>query len=182
MYRKVYALVMKYFVITCAIIFLAIMMYIDIIKYFIGKNYWPGLKVVPILLLANMCLGIFFNLSMWYKLTGETRFGAYFAVFGAVITITFDYMLIPKMGYMGAAWTTLICYASMMLASYITGQKKYPVSYETKRILAYVGIAIILFLMSKMIDQYFHPNTTIQLLINTIILFGYLFMLWNDHR
>ncbi|HMT30386.1 MAG TPA: polysaccharide biosynthesis C-terminal domain-containing protein [Bacteroidia bacterium] len=180
--RKVYALVMKYFVITCAIIFLAIMMYLDIIKYFIGKNYWPGLKVVPILLLANICLGIFFNLSMWYKLTGETRFGAYFAVFGAVITITFNYMLIPKMGYMGAAWTTLICYASMMLASYITGQKKYPVSYETKRILAYVGIAIILFLISKMIEQYFHPNTTIQLLINTIILFGYLFMLSKKER
>ena len=101
--RKVYALVMKYFVITCSIIFLAIMMYIDIVKYFIGKNYWPGLKVVPILLLANLCLGVFFNLSMWYKLTGKTIYGAWFAIFGAVITITFNFILIPELGYMGAA-------------------------------------------------------------------------------
>ncbi len=82
-----------------------------------------GLKVVPVLLLANMCLGIFFNLSMWYKLTGHTRYGAYFSVFGAVITIVLLIILIPAMGYMGAAWATLICYAAMMVVSYITGQK-----------------------------------------------------------
>lgn len=180
--RKVYALVMKYFVITCAIIFLTIMMYIDIIKYFIGETYWPGLKVVPVLLLANMSLGIFFNLSMWYKLSGETRYGAYFAIFGAFITIIFNLWLIPELGYMGAAWTTLICYTAMMIASYITGQNKYPVKYETKRILIYVGFAIVLYLISKTIVQFFDPRTFVVLIINTIILVGYLFTLSKYER
>ncbi len=180
--RNVYALVMKYFVITCAIIFLAIMMYIDIIKYFIGKNYWPGLQVVPILLLANMCLGIFFNLSMWYKLTGQTRYGAYFAIFGATVTITFNFLLIPKMGYMGAAWTTLICYAAMMIFSYYTGQKNYPINYETKKILLYVGFAIALFFISQLILKYVHPGFTIQIIVNTILLAVYLFTLSKYER
>ncbi|MBL0340279.1 MAG: oligosaccharide flippase family protein [Bacteroidetes bacterium] len=180
--RNVYAMVMKYFVITCAIIFLAIMMYLDVIKYFIGKNYWPGLKVVPVLLLANMCLGIFFNLSMWYKLTGQTRYGAYFAIFGATITIIFNFILIPKMGFMGAAWTTLICYFSMMLFSYYIGQKNYPVNYETKKILLYVAFSILLFLLSQLILKFLNPGLVLQLSINTIILFGYLFVLSKYER
>jgi O-antigen/teichoic acid export membrane protein len=180
--RKVYALVMKYFVITCAIIFLGIMMYLDIIKYFIGKTYWSGLKVVPVLLLANMCLGIFFNLSMWYKLTGQTRYGAYFSVFGAIVTITFNLLLIPKLGYMGAAWTTLLCYASMMVASYITGQKNYPVNYETGRISLYVAYAIALFFLAKAISYFADTSFTIQLVINTVIFFTYLFTLSRIER
>lgn len=180
--RKVYAMVMKYFVITCAIIFLAIMMYLDIIKYFIGKTYWAGLKVVPVLLVANMCLGIFFNLSMWYKLTGQTRYGAYFSVFGALITIAANLLLIPKMGYMGAAWATLICYASMMIASYVSGQRNYPVPYETKRILIYVLFALALFFISKAIDVYLDPGTVLQLTINTLLLGGYLFTLSRYER
>lgn len=180
--RKVYAMVMKYFVITCAIIFLAIMMYLDIIKYFIGKTYWAGLKVVPVLLIANMCLGIFFNLSMWYKLTGQTRYGAYFSVFGALITIAANLLLIPKMGYMGAAWATLICYASMMIASYVSGQRNYPVPYETKRILIYVLFALALFFVSKAIDVYLDPGTVLQLTINTLLLGGYLFTLSRYER
>lgn len=180
--RKVYAMVMKYFVITCAIIFLAIMMYLDIIKYFIGKTYWAGLKVVPVLLIANMCLGIFFNLSMWYKLTGQTRYGAYFSVFGALITIAANLLLIPKMGYMGAAWATLICYASMMIASYVSGQRNYPVPYETKRILIYVLFALVLFFVSKAIDVFLNPGTVLQLTINTLLLGGYLFTLSRYER
>ena len=180
--RKVYAMVMKYFVITCAIIFLAIMMYLDIIKYFIGKTYWAGLKVVPVLLIANMCLGIFFNLSMWYKLTGQTRYGAYFSVFGALITIAANLLLIPKMGYMGAAWATLICYASMMIASYVSGQRNYPVPYETKKILIYVLFALVLFFISKAIDVYLDPGAVLQLTINTLLLGGYLFTLSRYER
>ena len=158
------------------------MMYIDIVKYFIGKNYWPGLKVVPILLLANMCLGIFFNLSMWYKLTGKTRYGAYFAIFGAIITIVFNFILIPKMGYMGAAWTTLICYFSMMVFSYYTGQRNYPVNYESKKILSYVGLAILLFFISRLVAGLLNPGTAVQLGINTLILAGYLFVLSKYER
>jgi len=180
--RKVYAMVMKYFVITCAIIFLAIMMYIDIVKYFIGKNYWPGLKVVPILLLANLCLGVFFNLSMWYKLTGKTLYGAWFAIFGAIITITFNLILIPKLGYMGAAWTTLICYGSMMVLSYITGQRNYKIAYELKRMLGYLFFAIALFFLSKFIVDLVDPSLILKLVINTIILGGYLFALSRLER
>lgn len=179
---KVYALVMKYFVIACAIIFLAIMMYIDIVKYFIGKNYWPGLKVVPILLLANMCLGVFFNLSMWYKLTGKTMYGAWFAIFGAVITITFNFILIPKLGYMGAAWTTLICYGSMMVLSYITGQRNYKIAYEVKRMLGYMFFAIALFFLSKFIIDFVDPGMPLKLIINSVILFVYLFTLSKMER
>jgi len=173
--RNVYAMVMKYFVIACAIIFLAIMMYIDIVKYFIGKNYWPGLKVVPILLLANLCLGIFFNLSMWYKLTGKTLYGAWFSIFGAVITISFNFMLIPKLGYMGAAWTTLICYASMMVLSYFTGQRHYKINYEVKRISGYLFYAIALFLLSQLFIDLAEPGLLFKLVVNTIIFLVYLF-------
>jgi len=175
--KNTYALVLKYFAIACAIIFLGIMMYIDIFKHFIGKNYWPGLKVVPLLLLANMCLGIFFNLSMWYKLTGNTRYGAYFSVFGAVITIVFNLVLIPKMGYMGAAWATLACYASMMIASYITGQKKYPIPYETTKILVYTFFAVAMYLATVYIHYLLEPGLGLKLLINTSVLIIYLYVI-----
>lgn len=180
--KKTYALVLKYFTITCAIIFLGIMMYIDIFKYFIGKNYWPGLKVVPILLIANMCLGIFFNLSMWYKLTGKTSYGAYFSVFGAVITIAFNFLLIPKMGYVGAAWATLICYASMMAASYVIGQLKFPVPYETGKMLLYSLFAIALYLITVLIHSYVDAGLSLKLLINTIALGGYVYVITRFER
>jgi O-antigen/teichoic acid export membrane protein len=180
--RKVYALVMKYFVITCAIIFLGIMMYMDVFKYFIGKSYWSGLKIVPILLLANMCLGIFFNLSMWYKLTGKTAYGAFFSMVGAIITIIFNILLIPKFGYMGAAWTTLICYASMMFISYYTGQKKYPVNYETGKLLKYTGFAIGLYLVSLLIDKFAATADSVQLIINTVLFGIYVYTLSRIER
>ncbi len=180
--RKVYAMVMKYFVITCSIIFLSIMMYIDIVKYFIGKNYWPGLKVVPVLLLANLFLGVFFNLSMWYKLTGKTLYGAWFAIFGAIITIIFNFILIPKMGYMGAAWTTFICYGSMMVLSYYTGQRNYRINYEVKRICAYLLFAVLLYFLSIGIVNLIDPGLTLKLLLNSVIMFIYLFVLSRLER
>lgn len=180
--RKVYALVMKYFVIGCAVIFLAIMMYIDIFKYFIGKNYWPGLKVVPVLLLANLFLGVFFNLSMWYKLTGKTRFGAYFSIFGAILTITFNFLLIPRMGYMGAAWATFICYGSMMVLAYVAGQRHFPIGYEVKRMASYLFAAVALFMLSDLINSWLEPSVSIKLVLNTLFLFSYLFVLSRIER
>ncbi len=180
--RKVYAMVMKYFVIACSIIFLGIMMYIDIVKYFIGKNYWPGLKVVPVLLLANLCLGVFFNLSMWYKLTGKTIFGAWFAIFGAVITIVLNLILIPRYGYMGAAWTTLACYGSMMILSYVTGQRYYKIAYDIRRMSGYLLFAIALYFLSKFMVQLTDPGMMLKLFINSIILFIYLFTLSKLER
>jgi O-antigen/teichoic acid export membrane protein len=140
--REIYADVMKYFVIVCSLIFLAVMVYIDVVKYMVGYKYWEGLKVVPILLLANMSLGIFYNLSIWYKLTDKTRFGAYLSMFGAVVTLVLNFTLIPIMGYMGSAWATFFCYTSMMVLSFFIGQKHYRVPYNMQRILMYIGLSI----------------------------------------
>jgi O-antigen/teichoic acid export membrane protein len=166
----VYATVMKYFVLVCAFIFLAIMMYIDIIKHFVGEEYRSGLPVVPILLIANMCFGIFINLSMWYKLTGHTRYGAYFTIFGASITILLNILLIPRMGYMGAAWATLVCYFCMMIMSYVTGQKYFPVRYDLKKILFYIFFALALYFANITLHRSLNLNHISSILFNTATL------------
>lgn len=165
--KELYAKVMNYFIIACALIFLTITLYIDIVKFFVGKDYYEGLPVVPILLLANLCLGIYFNLSIWYKLTGQTRFGAYLSVAGAVITLLLNFWWIPIFGYMGSAWATLICYASMMIASYFFGQKYYYVKYRIKRNLFYIFYAIIIYLISAILPI---ESVVLRVSINTLFL------------
>ena len=140
--KKMYCDIMKYFVIACSLIFLGIMMYIDVVMLFIGEDFREGVKVVPILLLANLFLGIYFNLSIWYKLTGKTLYGAYIAILGAIITLVLNYIWIPVFGYIGSAWATLICYFIMMVASYFTGQKHFLLNYDLKRIIFYIGLVI----------------------------------------
>lgn len=180
--KETYARVTKYFCITCAIVFLGVMLYIDLFKHFIGEPYRVGLSVVPILLLANMCLGIFFNLSMWYKMTGKTKYGLFFTLFGALITVALNVLLVPSMGYMGAAWATLGCYASMMVASYLIGQRNYPVPYETIRIVGYIMLAIGVYLFSDFLMDWLEPNTLIKLLVNTILFIGFLFAMGKWER
>lgn len=143
--RELYALVMRWFVIACSFIFLAVMANIAWVQYFVGASYREGLAVVPILLLANLCLGVFFNLSIWYKLTEQTRFGTYLALWGAALTLVLNFWWIPRLGYMGAAWATLICYASMALLSYLLGQKHFPVPYDLGRLLGYPLLAVLLY-------------------------------------
>ena len=143
------------------------MLYIDIIKYFVGEKYYAGLPIVPILLVANMCLGIYYNLSIWYKLTDKTTFGAYISIFGAIITIILNVLWIPLIGYMGSAWATLICYASMMVISFIYGQKNYHVNYDMKKIIGYISLSLALFFISK----YIHfDNNIIQYIFNSLLL------------
>ncbi len=150
---KSYALVMKYFVIVCSFIFLGVMLYMDLIKHFVRKEeYWVGLGVVPYLLFANIFLGIFYNLSIWYKLSGKTRYGAAISLIGATITIVLNFILIPRVGYMGSAITTLICYATMVVISYFLGQKYFPVNYPIKRILTYLLTALSIYLVSTLIS------------------------------
>lgn len=150
--REIYAKVMNYFTIICFVVFLAVMFYLDFIKHFIrNEEFWQGLGVVPILLFANICLGIYYNLSIWYKLTGKTQFGAYISVFGAAVTIAFNYFTIPVWGYMGAAWATLICYVSMVLVSYYFGQKNYRVPYQMKNFFVYFGSSLLLYYLSTVI-------------------------------
>jgi O-antigen/teichoic acid export membrane protein len=174
--KKTYADIMKYFVIICSIIFLGTMMNMQWIQYFAGKaEFRTGIKVVPILLLANMFLGIFFNQSIWYKLTGQTHFGALLTIFGAIITISLNVYWIPRIGYMGSAWATLICYASMMVASYFLGNKHYPVNYDLKRILAYLGLSLALYFVSLLIKT---DSTLVNLVMNNILLVGFVITAW----
>lgn len=147
--KETYSKVMTYFVIVCATIFLGVMLFMDVIKYFIpNEDYWEGLKVVPILLFANIALGIYYNQSIWYKLSGKTKFGAYIGIFGAAITILLNYIWIPIYGYMGSAWTTLICYASMMFLSFVLSRKHYPIKYNLPKVFLYLGLAFGLYFIA----------------------------------
>ena len=106
------------------------------------------MAVVPILLLANLCLGVYFNLSIWYKLTGQTKFGAFITIIGAIITLSINYLFIPKYGYMACAWATLASYGLMMILSYILGQKHYPIKYNLRSIFVFTFLALGLYFIS----------------------------------
>ncbi len=142
-----FAQMMNYFVAVCFVIFLAITVNMDIVKRFIDVKFHEGLVIVPILLMANLCLGVYYNLSVWYKLSDKTIYGAYISIVGAVITLTLNIWWIPMIGYVGSAWATLVCYASMMVISYFVGQRHFPVPYNVGKFILYTGIAISVFLI-----------------------------------
>ncbi len=152
--RPVYALVLKFFVIFCVFIFLLVTLYIDFFKYFVGEEFRAGLEVVPILLLANLCLGIYVNLSIWYKLTDRTAMGAWVSLFGAALTVALNVWWIPTLGYVGSAWATLACYASMALLSYLLGRVYYPVAYDVKRVVGYVVLGVGLYFAKGPLQVY----------------------------
>jgi O-antigen/teichoic acid export membrane protein len=185
--QKVYARVMKFFVITISIMFLVVTLYVDIWKYFLSidpgklKIYWTGLKVVPILLLANMFLGIYYNLSIWYKLTHKTIAGAYITLIGAAITLAINFIFIPYFGYMACAWATFFCYGSMMVISFIWGQKDYRIPYAWKKLCAYVVIAVLLFFIHELITHLFTGNA-INFLSATILLLLYVWFIMNVEK
>lgn len=174
--REIYAKVMNYFVIVCAVIFLGVMLYIELIKYFIpNQEYWSGLHVVPVLLFANIFLGIYYNQSIWYKLTGHTIYGALLAIGGAVITVILNLIWIPYLGYVGSAWATFACYGSMMIASYFLGQKYYPIPYQVFKILFYLGAAFGFYFASQLIEGL---DLFQQLSLNTILFLIFIGMIW----
>ncbi|MDD2659269.1 MAG: polysaccharide biosynthesis C-terminal domain-containing protein [Methylococcales bacterium] len=140
--RTVYAKVLKFFVIFCVFIFLLVTLFIDFFKYFVGEEFRAGLEVVPVLLLANLFLGIYVNLSIWYKLTDRTLMGAFVSLGGAALTIALNIWWIPEFGYVGSAWATLACYASMAVVSYLLGRRYYPVAYDVKRVLGYIMLGV----------------------------------------
>jgi O-antigen/teichoic acid export membrane protein len=171
---KVYARVMKFFVITICGMFLIVSLYLDIWKYFIrDEKMWAGLKVVPILLLANMFLGIYINLSIWYRLTRKTTAGAYITLIGAGITIAVNFIFIPYFSYMACAWATFLCYGTMMVTSYIWGQKSYPVPYAWKKLLSYMVIVVIFYFIHHAITGIWH-NSALNYTVATffLLLFG----------
>ncbi len=144
-HKETFARIMNLFVAVCMTAFLVVMLFLDVFKWFIpNPAYHEGLRVVPILLLANVFLGIYYNQSVWYKLTDKTRVGSSISIIGAGITLVLLFALIPSMGYMGAAWTTLACYFSMALISYVWGQRHYPIPYNVTRVLLYMAGAVVL--------------------------------------
>lgn len=165
--RELYAKATKYFIIAGLIIFLGVMMYIDLIKYFIDADYHEGLKVVPVLLLANLFLGIFFNFSIWYKLNDMTKYGAWLAIIGAIITIVLNVILIPAYGYVGSAWATLICYFIMTLLSFYWGQKFYKVPYQIWNALFYFALALVIYFVSIEMRP---DNQMMVYIINSLLL------------
>lgn len=182
--QKVYARVMKFFVITITVMFLVVALYLDIWKYFLSTNpeklkiYWTGLKVVPILLLANMFLGIYYNLSIWYKLTHKTSAGAYITLIGAALTLLINYIFIPHFGYMACAWATFLCYFSMMVISFIWGQKDYKIPYAWKKLCAYIVIVVLLFFIHEGIIHFFKSNLT-NFISATLLLALYVWFVLN---
>jgi O-antigen/teichoic acid export membrane protein len=172
--KQTYAKLMHFFVIICLLIFLSIMLFEDTIILFIGPEFREGRGVIPILLLANLFLGVFYNLSIWFKLTDNTRKGALISVIGALITLVLNFILIPFMGYMGAAWATLICYASMMVISYLMGRKYYPVEYNLKGAAIYLLISLGLYFISSYVNT---GNMAINYTINATLLFVFLMVI-----
>jgi len=159
--QKVYARVMKFFVIACCFMFLFISLFIEVFGWFflaINKPLWvQGLQVVPLLALGNIFLGIYYNLSIWYKLTDKNNYGAMITVAGALITIGLNILLIPSLHYLGAALATFLCYLFMMLVSYYLGQQHYPVPYATKKLTAYLAIVLTMYGIQNAI-LYFFPH------------------------
>jgi len=152
--KLVYASVLNWFVIFCVFLFLLVTLYLDVFQYFVGSAYREGLRVVPVLLLAQLLLGVYVNLSIWYKLTDRTLLGAYVSVAGAAINVVLLFALVPRFGYEGAAWAHLVCYGSMVLMSYVLGRRYYPVPYDLARVGGYVALGLLLYGSSQLlVDQ-----------------------------
>jgi len=170
--KKIYADVMKFFVIVLAFIFLLVTTFYNFFINFLGSDYHDerGFLVVSILLLANLFLGIYYNLSIWYKLTEKTIYGAGLAVFGATITVILNFILIPYIGFVGSAVATLICYFSMMIVSFILARKHYPIPYNFSRILLYFSLMISIFIILYC--------TSFTLLIDVLFILVYLLIVY----
>lgn len=165
--REMYAQVMKFFIIFTLLAFLAVMFYLDILRHIIGRDYWDGLRVVPIVMAAEIFMGIYFNLSFWYKLIDETRWGAYFSLTGCTILILMNIFLIPKYGYIACAWAGFTGYGVAMLLSYFVGQKKYPIQYDLKAIGMYVLLAAVLYLAAEYVPI---DNIYLRMAYRTVLL------------
>ncbi|RQO69358.1 polysaccharide biosynthesis protein [Pedobacter sp. KBW01] len=146
--KQTYADILYYFVLALAILFVGLTANIEVIKHFIDSRYWVGLNAVPFLLFGYVCLGIYMNLSVWYRLSDQTRYGLYISMVGAVFTIVMNIILIPKFSYIGSAWVSMFAYLIIMVISYVLGQKHYPIPYNLKRMVAYLVVSIILVYLS----------------------------------
>jgi len=172
------ARVMKYFIIFTLLAFLAVVMYMPLLQYIIGSDYREGLRVVPIVMMAEIFMGIYFNLSFWYKLIDETWWGAVFSAIGCMVLLAINFIFVPRYGYMACAWGGFAGYGTCMVLSYLVGQRKSPIPYDLVSAFLYFAVAIVLFFTQK----YIHLNNTIlTLLINTgLLLVFFAFICWRE--
>ena len=178
--KKIYAIVAKYFLIFGLTGFLVVTLYLDLFKHLIGPGFWEGLKIVPIILVANILAGLYYNFSVWYKLIDKTQWGAYISIGGALITIALNIWWIPILGYMGSAWATLICYTFMTITCYFLGQKYYAIPYAIGRMSVYLLVAVGIYLISEWIPS---ENLIATLGVNTLLLLLYLsFIYWQEGK
>lgn len=168
--KETYAVTMKYFVIFTLLAFLVVVAYLDIIKYIIAPDYWEGLKVVPIVMGAEIMMGVYFNLSFWYKLTEQTIWGAVFSGIGCVVLLGVNILFVPQYGYMACAWGGVAGYGTAMLLSYFVGQKKYPIAYPVKVMLGYVVLACVLFVAMEAVKEL---DMLWQVCVNTVLLVAF---------
>lgn len=171
---------MKYFVIFGVFIFLGVMFYIDILKYFISPRYFSGLKVVPIIMAAELFFGIFFNLSLWYKLTDKTIWGMWFSLLGLGITLALNIAFVPRFGYIACAWAAFGCYGTMMATSYFVGLKKYPIGYDVKRLAFYIVLGAVLYAAGMWAIA--TPNPGLNMALRSVLLVAYLTAVFKVER
>ncbi|MBS3807080.1 MAG: polysaccharide biosynthesis protein [Bacteroidales bacterium] len=169
--REVYSRVMRYFVLFGLLIFLVVMLYLDIFKWFIAGKHHSGLHIVPIILMANLFLGVNYNLSIWYKLSNLTRYGAVISLVGAGITLAMNFLLVPVYGYEGAAWATLICYFSMMVISFFIGRGHYKIPYPVGAIAFYTALALGIWFITTRIH---YPAIYYKYLFNSLFLLAFI--------
>ena len=177
--RDTYAKAMKFFVIFTLLAFLVVIGYLDLLKYIIGKDYWTGLKVVPIVMAAEIMMGVYFNLSFWYKLIDKTIWGACFSGIGCAVLIVINVIFVPQYGYMACAWAGFAGYGSAMLLSYFVGQKYYPIDYPLSDIAKYLLLAVVIFGMMTFVNSSF--GTLASVLANTVLIGVFItFLVKND--
>ena len=174
---QTYATVTKYFVIFGSFILLSVIVFADILKVIMIRDepYWEAMKIVPLIILANFFLGIYTNLSVWYKLVDKTHIGAYISIFGALITLLLNFLLIPKYSYFGSAIATIAAYGSMMLISYTMGKKYYPIPYDTRKIGGYLGLSIVFSILSF---YFFRENYYVGI----ALLIAFLYFIYNNEK
>ncbi len=172
--KEVYGQVAQAFSLVGSLVFLGLLLYLDWVRYLIDPNYWEGLVVVPLMLIAYLFLGLYYNFSIWYKLIDRTSIGAYISVGGAIIAIGLNLWLIPKIGYVGSAWAALATYMFMAVANYLASRKYYPIAYPIGKMTVYLFLAIVAYFLSEYLRSSFEPESLKLFLVNTAILLAYL--------
>lgn len=177
--REMQAEVMKYYVMFTLLAFLLVVLYLDVFKFIIQRNYWEGLRSIPIVMMAEIFMGVYFNLSFWYKLNKQTWWGAIFSTIGVAALLAINFIFVPKYGYMACAWGGFAGYGICMLLSYIVGQKKNPIPYNLKAILGYFALAVIIYYLSKLLRPH---NQILVYVVNTALLLVYVAALVYNER